>query len=80
MEGVIFKFDPPPSLAALHLGTKEYSICNQPILFAQPENVNKLWNKNRTVHVNKRNQNKSKAKPSNVTFKLISHSIVRFSP
>ena len=27
-------------------------------LFAQSENVNKLWNNNRTVHVNKRNQNK----------------------
>ena len=57
MEGVILKFDP-----ALHLGTKEYSICNQPVLFAKLENVNELWNKNRTVHVNEQNQNKSKTK------------------
>ena len=36
----------------------QYSFCNQPALFAQGENVNKLWNNNRTMHVNKRNQNK----------------------
>ena len=40
----------------------KYSFCNQAILFAQLENVNKLWNDNRTVHVNQRNQNKSETK------------------
>ena len=40
----------------------KYSFCNQSILFAQLENVNKLWNDNRTVHVNQRNQNKSETK------------------
>ena len=30
------------------------------VLFIHLENVNKLWNNNRTVHVNKRNQNKPK--------------------
>ena len=38
------------------------SFCNQPVLFALPENVNKLWNNNCRVHVNERNQNKSKTK------------------
>ena len=36
-----------------------FSVCNKPVLFAQLENVNKLWNNNRTVHVNERNQNKN---------------------
>ena len=36
-----------------------YSFCNQPALFAQGENVNKLWNNNRTVHVNEQDQSKS---------------------
>ena len=40
----------------------QYSFCNQPVLFAQLENVNKLWNNNRTVHVNERNQTKTTAK------------------
>ena len=39
---------------------------------------NKLWNSNRTVHVNEWIQNKSK--PSHVTFKFTTRSIVRFSP
>ena len=38
----------------------------------------KLWNNNRTVHVNERNQNKTK--PTNVTFKCTAHSVVWFSP
>ena len=38
------------------------SFCNQPVLFTLPENVNKLWNNNCRVHVNERNQNKSKTK------------------
>ena len=38
----------------------QYSFCNQAVLFAQLENVNKLWNSNRIVHVNKQNQNKNK--------------------
>ena len=38
----------------------QYSFCNQPVLFAQFENVNKLWSNNRTVHVNKQNKNKIK--------------------
>ena len=33
----------------------EYSFSNQPVLFAQLENLNKLCNKNRTVHVNEQN-------------------------
>ena len=37
-----------------------YSFCNQPVLFAQFENVKKLRNNNDTVHVNKQNQNKNK--------------------
>ena len=53
------------------------SFCNQPVLFAQLENVNKLWNNNRTVHVNERN--KTKTKPSHVTVKLTTRSIVRFN-
>ena len=36
-----------------------YSFCNQPILFVQLENVNKLWNNNRTLHVNEQNQTKT---------------------
>ena len=51
-----------------------YSFCYQPVLFAQLENVNKLWNNNRTVHVTERNQNKNKTK--HVTFKLTTRSIV----
>ena len=43
-----------------------YSFCNQPVLFAQLENVSKLWNNNRTVHVNERNQNKTKTKPCHI--------------
>ena len=41
-----------------------YPFCNQPVLFAQLDNVNKLWNNNRAVHVNERNQNKNKTKTS----------------
>ena len=36
----------------------QYSFCIQPVLFAHLENVNKLWNNNRTVHVNEQNQTK----------------------
>ena len=43
-----------------------YSFCNQPFLFAQLENVNKLWNNNRTVLVNERNQNKNKTKSRHI--------------
>ena len=49
----------------------------RPILNELPLS-NKLWNSNLTVHVNKRIQNKSKT--NHVTFKLITRSIVRFSP
>ena len=52
------------------------SFCNQPILFAQLEIVNKLWNYNRTVHVN---EIKRKTKPSHITFELTTRSTVRFS-
>ena len=38
----------------------KYSFCNQPVLFAHLENVNKLWKNNRTMQVNERNQNKNK--------------------
>ena len=43
---------------------------------------NKLWDNNRSVHASERNQTKSKTKtkPSHVTFKLTTGSIVRFSP
>ena len=37
-----------------------YSFRNQSVLFAQFENVNKLWNNNRTVQMNERNRNKTK--------------------
>ena len=37
-----------------------YSFSNQSVLLAQLENVNKLWNNNRTVHVNEQNRNKNK--------------------
>ena len=37
-----------------------YLFCNQPVLFAQLENINKLWSNSRTVHVNERNQNQNK--------------------
>ena len=43
-----------------------YSFYNQPVLFAQLENVNKLWNNNRTEHVNERNQNKNKTKSRHI--------------
>ena len=38
----------------------QYSFFNQLVLFAQVENVNKLWNNKHTVHVNKLNQNQNK--------------------
>ena len=44
----------------------QHSFCNQPVLFAQLENVNKLWNNNRAVHVNKKNQNKNKTKSRHI--------------
>ena len=56
-----------------------YLFCNQPVLFAQLEKVNKLWNNNHTVHM-KEERNRNKIKPSPVTFKLATRSIVRFSP
>ena len=37
----------------------------------------RVWNNNCTVHVNERNQDKSK---SNVTFKLTMRFVVQFSP
>ena len=46
----------------IHLDTKEYSIYNQWVLFAQLENLNKLWNNNSTVYENEQNQNKNKTK------------------
>ena len=57
-----------------------YSFSNQPVLFVQLENINKLWNNNRTVHVNERNQTNKQTKKSHVTSKLTTRSIVRFSP
>ena len=44
----------------------QYSFCNQLVLFAQLESVNKLWNNNRTVYVNERYQNKSKTKSRHI--------------
>ena len=38
----------------------QYSVWNTPVLFAQLENANELWNNNRMVHVNEWNQNKNK--------------------
>ena len=49
-----------------------YSFCNHPALFAQLENVNRLLNNNRTVHVN---ELKTKTKPNHVTFQLTTGSI-----
>ena len=49
-----------------------YSFCNHPALFAQLENVNRLLNNNRTVHVN---EFKTKTKPNHVTFQLTMGSI-----
>ena len=46
------------------------------LFFAQVEIVNKLWNNNRTMHMNKI---KRKTKPSHATFELTKGSIVRFS-
>ena len=40
-----------------------YSFCNQPVLFARLEKVNKPCNNNRTEYVNKRNQHKNQTKP-----------------
>ena len=42
------------------------SFCNQPVLFAQFENVNKPLNNHRTVDVNERNQNKNKTKSRHI--------------
>ena len=47
-----------------------YSFRNQPISFAQLENVIKLWNNNRTVHVNERNQNKNKTESRHIQINL----------
>ena len=41
----------------------QYSFCNQPVLFAYLENVNKLLNNDRIMHVNGQNQNKNKITP-----------------
>ena len=54
----------------------QYSFCKEQISFAQ--NVKKLWSNRRTVHVNERNQNKSKATSRHVS--LIARSIARISP
>ena len=43
-----------------------YSFRNQPILFENPEIVNKLKNNNRTVRVNQWNQNKNKTKSRHI--------------
>ena len=43
-----------------------YSFCNQPVLFAQLDNVNKLWNNSCTVLVTERNQNKNKTKSRHI--------------
>ena len=43
-----------------------YSFCNQLVLFAQLENVNKLLNNYRAVHVNERDQNKSTTKSCHI--------------
>ena len=52
-------------------------IHNQPVLFAQHKNVNKLRSNNCIMHMNKRNGNNSKQ--SHVLFQLTLRSIVRFS-
>ena len=43
-----------------------YSFCNQPVLFAQLENVSKLRNNHRTEHLNEQNQNKNKTKSCHI--------------
>ena len=49
-----------------------YSFCSQPVLFSQLQNVNKLWNMNRTVHRNERNRTKKVTSHSNWTRALLS--------
>ena len=48
----------------IHIFVTHFAINS--FLFAELENVNKLWNNNRTVHENERNQNKNKTKPSHI--------------
>ena len=47
--------------------------CNQPVLFAQLENVNKLWNNNLTMNVNERFKNKNKTKSRHIQIDDLAH-------
>ena len=51
----------------------EYSFCNQPVLFAQLESVDELWNNNHTMHVNKRFKNKNKTKSRDIQIDDLAH-------
>ena len=50
-----------------------YSFCNQPVSFAQLENINQLWNNNCAMHVNKRFKNKNKIKSCNIQIDNLAH-------
>ena len=47
-------------------------------LFAQLENVNKLWNNNRAMHVNEQNQNKNKTKLCHIQIDHGFYSLFRY--
>ena len=51
----------------------QYSFCNQPVLFAQLKNVNKLWENNCTMHVNKQLKNKNKTKSRHIQIDDLAH-------
>ena len=51
----------------------QYSFCNQPILLSQLENINKLWNNNRTMHVKERFKNKNKTKSCHIQIDDLAH-------
>ena len=50
-----------------------HSFWNQPVLLAQVKNVNKLWNNNRTMHVNERFKNKNKTKSHHIQIHHLAH-------
>ena len=65
----IVKTPPPPAHLPVHLRSNFFHPLDlgSPILDETlPTLFNKLWNNNRTVHVNKRIQNKSKTKPRHI--------------
>ena len=51
----------------------QYSFCNQLVLFAQLKNVKRLWNNNRTMHMNERFKNKNKIKSRDIQIDDLAH-------